>query len=89
MNTFGSSNDISLIFALLIFGVVWLLLFIAYIWLGVQGFRVHWGWGVANLLIPWAAIIFCFLHFEKSRKPVGLIIIAFALLLFLWIFTKL
>jgi len=89
MITFGNTSiDIKLIITFLSLGIVWLLFGIAGIWLVVQGFRVHWGWGFANLLFPFAAIVFCFLHFNEARKPVGLIMVALTLLLFFFVFTK-
>lgn len=90
MITFGNTPiDIRFISTFLILDLIWLLFFVADIWFVVQGFKVHWGWGVANLLIPCAVIVFCFLYFERARKPLGLVIIASVLLLFFWIFTKL
>jgi hypothetical protein len=65
-----------------------LLFFVAAIWFVVQGFRVHWGWGVANLLIPFAIIPFCFLHPREPKKPLILIVAALGLLLILLAFAE-
>lgn len=36
----------------------------------IQGFRVHWGWGIANLLLfPFAGIVFYFRHEREARAP--------------------
>jgi hypothetical protein len=35
----------------------------------VQGFRVHWGWGLANLLVPFAMFVFCFVHPRAAKVP--------------------
>ena len=65
-----------------------LLLIIAGIWFVVQGFRVHWGWGVANLLIPGAIIPFCILHPKESKRPLILIGVSLGLLLILWVCAR-
>jgi hypothetical protein len=50
MITFGNTSiEISLMAVLAAILTAKLLFIIAGIWLVVQGFRVHWGWGVANL----------------------------------------
>lgn len=47
--------------------VVYLFFFTAYIVFIIQGFRTHWGWGVANLPVPPAIIVFFFAYPRKSR----------------------
>lgn len=82
MITFGNTSiQISLIAVLLAFFVVKLLFVTVGIWFVVQGFRVHWGWGLANLLIPGAVIPFCVLHFKESKKPMILAGVCLALML--------
>jgi hypothetical protein len=86
MITFGNTSiQISLIAVFLTVWTIWLLLFVASIWFIVQGFRVHWGWGVANLLVPFAIIPFCFLHPKESKKPLILTGSGLGLLLILWV----
>jgi hypothetical protein len=37
----------------------------------VQGFRVHWGWGVANIFLgPLAGIVFFIKHRQKGSVPI-------------------
>jgi hypothetical protein len=89
MITFGNTSvDIGLIAVFLIVGTIWLLFFVASIWFVVQGFKAHWGWGLANLLIPVAIIPFCFLYPRKSKGPLILVGVGLALLLILWIFSR-
>jgi hypothetical protein len=89
MITFGNTSiDISLIAVFLTVWTIWLLFFVATIWFVVQGFRVHWGWGLANLLIPLAIIPFCFLHPKESKKPLTTVGIGLVLLVVLWIFSR-
>lgn len=86
MITFGNTSiEISLIAVFLLVWTSWLLFFVAGIWFVVQGFRVHWGWGVANLLIPGAIIPFCILHPKESKRPLILIGVSLGLLLILWV----
>jgi|GEM_PF-5269878 len=67
---------------------IWLLFVIAAIKFILQGFKVHWGWGLANLLC-WPAIIpFCFLHPRESKKPLAIAGVALALLLVLCLVTR-
>jgi hypothetical protein len=46
----------------------------------VQGWRVHWGWGLANLFIPPCAIAFSILYPKEAAKP--LIVLGIGLALF-------
>ena len=55
----------------------------------IQGFRVHWGWGLVNLIIPLAIIVFCIKHPREAIYP--LIILGFGVclllvLLLIWAF---
>ena len=48
----------------------------------VQGFRVHWGWGTANILLgPLAGIPFFIQHRHEGRVPVYVLAHSFILLL--------
>lgn len=76
---------ISVIAVILVILSIKLLFFAAVVWFVVNGFRVHWGWGVANFLIPGAFIPFSFLHPEKGKIPLILITIGAALWLILLI----
>jgi hypothetical protein len=89
MITFGNTSiDINLILVFLIAGTMSLLSFIATIWLVVQGFRVHWAWGLANLFLPFANLVFCFVHPKESKIPLILFGIVLVLLLILLIFFR-
>jgi hypothetical protein len=59
------------------------------VWFVVLGFRVHWGWGLANLLIPGAIIPFCILHPKESKRPMILAVACLAIFLILWVCVKL
>ncbi len=50
----------------------------------VMGFRVHFGWGLANLFIWPCMIAFVILYPKESKKP--LIVFGFGLALFLCVF---
>lgn len=43
----------------LIFGIILL----------IKAFQVHWGWGLAYLIIPFASLVFIFKHWDISKKP--------------------
>jgi hypothetical protein len=70
------------------FFTVKLLFIVAGIWFVVQGFRVHWGWGVANLLIPGAIIPFCIFHPKEAKRPLILIGICLGVFLILLICAR-
>lgn len=59
-----------------------------YIWFVVQGFKVHWGLGVANLLIPGAIIPFCILHPKESKRPLILLVACLGVFLILWVYAR-
>ena len=61
---------------------------VAAIWVSVQGFKVHWGWGFANLLIPVAIIPFYILHPKVSKRPLILIGIWLSVFLTIWICAR-
>jgi hypothetical protein len=80
----NASIEISLIAVFLAVLAVKLLPIIIVIWFVVQGFRVHWGWGVANLLMPVAIIPFCILHPQESKRPLILLGVCLGTFLILW-----
>ena len=48
----------------------------------VQGFRVHWGWGLANTFLgPLAGVVFFIKHRQEGRVPIY--ILAYGLILLL------
>ena len=50
----------------------------------VQGFRVHWGWGVANVFLgPLAGIVFFTQHRHQGRVPVYVFVHGLILLFFI------
>lgn len=44
----------------------YVLLFVSYVWFIVLGFRESVLWGVLNLLVPFAPLVFALLHFRAS-----------------------
>jgi len=89
MITFGNTSiETSLIAVFVVMLTLKLLPFVAVIWFVVQGFRVHWGWGAANLLIPVAIIPFCILHPKESKRPLTLIGIWLGVFLVIWISAR-
>jgi hypothetical protein len=53
------------------FMAVKVIMFVSTIAFIVQGFRVHWGWGLANLILgPLAGIAFFVNHRQKGRVPI-------------------
>jgi hypothetical protein len=61
----GTTIDVLLIGFL----AVKLIFLLAGILFVVQGFRVHWGWGLANLLLPPAIIVFFVKHRQAAKFP--------------------
>ncbi len=58
------------------------IMFVSAIAFIVQGFRVHWGWGVANLFLgPLAGIVFFTQHRHEGRVPVYVLVHGLILLL--------
>lgn len=89
MITFGNTSiEISLIAVFAAILTVKLLSIVAVIWFVVQGFKVHWGWGVANLLIPGAFIPFCIFHPTEGKKPLILTGVWLGGILILWMFAR-
>ena len=89
MITFGNTSvQMGLVVVLLAVLVVKLLFITVGVWFVVQGFKVRWAWGLANLLIPGAIIPFCILHPKESKKPMILAGACLALFSFIWIVAR-
>ncbi len=89
MITFGNTSiELTFIAVFLAVLTVKLLFLIAVICFVVQGFRVHWGWGMANLLIPGAIIPFCLLHRKESKRPLILTGFSVGVILILWVCAR-
>ena len=56
--------------------------YIAYIILVIQGVRTHWGWGVINIVVPIVAILFFIKH--PKRTKAGMLIYVLALIFFVF-----
>jgi hypothetical protein len=88
--TLGSTSvDLSLIAAMTSMISMKLLFLAGYILFVIQGFRTHWGWGVANLLLsPIAALIFLFLHPQRAKIPAFLCGLALVILILTLIYFR-
>jgi hypothetical protein len=85
--TFGNT---SIDATLLGFFAVKIILFIAAISFIVQGFRVHWGWGLANIfLFPLAGIALFIRHRREGKVPMMIWAFGMALLIILLICVSL
>ena len=83
MITFGNT---SIEITLLGFFAVKIILLVAAIAFIIQGFRVHWGWGLANIfLYPLAGIAFFFSHRREAKIPMIIWASGMALLVILLI----
>lgn len=64
--------------------------FLTYIAFVVQGFRVHWGWGVANLILgPLAGIVFFVNHRQQGGVPIYLLVHGLILFAIISIYVRL
>ena len=82
---FGNvSTDPGALLGLVSMYIAWLAFVVAAILFVVQGFRVHIGWGLANLFIWPCMIAFAILYPREAKKP--LIVFGFGLALFLCLF---
>jgi len=54
------------------------------VWFYVVSFRVSVGWGIACLLVPFAALVFLFKYWGAACKPFGVSIIGTVLLCFVY-----
>ena len=49
--------------------------FVGSIWFLTKAFSTHIGWGLASLIFPPAALVFAFMHWRKSWRPLTLNIV--------------
>jgi hypothetical protein len=78
----GLSGGFGVLAILAALTAVKVILFASAIAFIVQGFRVHWGWGLANTLLgPVAGIIFFFNNRHEGRVPVYVLVHGLILLL--------
>jgi hypothetical protein len=64
------------------FMAIKVIMFVSAIAFIVQGFRVHWGWGLANTFLgPLAGIAFFFNHRHEGRVPIYILVHGLVLLL--------
>ena len=67
----GISGGYGVLAILACFSAVKVIMFVSAIAFIVQGFRVHWGWGLASVFLgPLAGIVFFFNHRHEGRVPV-------------------
>jgi hypothetical protein len=85
--TFG---DTTIETVLLGFFAVKIILLVAAIAFIIQGFRVHWGWGLANIfLFPLAGIALFIRHRQEAKIPMMIWAFGMALLLILLVCASL
>ena len=78
----GISGGFGVLAILGCFYAVKVIMFVSAIAFIVQGFRVHWGWGLANIFLgPLAGIVFFFNHRHEGRVPVYVLVHGLILLL--------
>jgi hypothetical protein len=78
----GDSGGFGVIAILAGFMAVKVIMFVSAIAFIVQGFRVHWGWGLANMFLgPLAGIAFFIQHRHEGRVPVYVLVHGLILLL--------
>jgi hypothetical protein len=71
----GVSGGFGVLTILAAFMAIKVILVVAAIAFVVQGFRVHWGWGVANMFLgPVAGIVFFIQHRHEGRVPIYVLI---------------
>ncbi len=81
---FGDISQPGNLLGLVSMYIAWLAFVVAGILFVVQGFRVHFCWGLANLFIWPCVIAFAILYPRESKKP--LIVFGFGLTLLLCLF---
>ena len=91
MITFGNTSiEINLIAVFVAILTLQLLPIVFVIWFAVRGFRVHWGWGLANIfLFPLAGIALFLTHRQEARFPMIIWSLGMALLVILMICASL
>jgi hypothetical protein len=71
----GISSGYGVLAILGCFLAIKVIFFVAYVAFIVQGFRVYWGWGLANLILgPLAGIVFFLKHRQEARVPIYVLI---------------
>ena len=74
-----SSRAVSLIFAIALLALAAVIGVSASLWLVVQAFRRHVGWGLAVLFVPLANLVFSIVHWAEAKRPFFLGLLAVAL----------
>jgi hypothetical protein len=52
---------------------------VGWIWIVVQAFKTHVGWGIASLLIPLVSLIFALTHLNVAKKPLLVSVVGWVL----------
>ena len=83
MLTSGDTTTYLFLFGFIAFKLIMVLAAISFI---IQGFRVHWGWGLANIfLFPLGGIAFFPTHRREGKIPMLIWAFGMALLVFVLI----
>lgn len=53
----------------ILLGIGFLIMLIGNIMFLVAGFRMHVGWGLALLFLPFAGLLFLILHWDEAKRP--------------------
>ncbi len=57
------------IVAFAVIAIAAIALLVSTIWFYYEAFKVHVGWGFACLFVPFAALVFLFMHWREALKP--------------------
>ncbi len=63
----------------LLLGLGGIMLFIGWIWLVIEAFKVNILWGIGCILLPIIDLIFAIIHWEVAKKPFGIYLTGFIL----------
>jgi len=86
---FGSSTGTGILGIVAGFIAIKVILTVATIAFIVQGFRMHWGWGLANMFLgPLAGIAFFVKHRQEGRVPMFILAYGLILLVILLIWSS-
>jgi hypothetical protein len=58
--------------ALVLVGTGFVLLLVGYLWFIIRGFNEGMLWGLGIMFVPFVALIFLIVHFDKAWQPVGM-----------------